>query len=116
VEQLLHGPFCEVDGHCLVTLVAPPGPGYYRALDVARASAAVEAPVWALVQEGDTRLSAEGTEAYHLPAVEELWSPLTYVLPLQLFTYYLSLARGTQPDLFQQDNAKQAAAKTHYDL
>ena len=116
VEQLLHGPFCEVDGHCLVTLVAPPGPGYYRALDVARASAAVEAPVWALVQEGDTRLSAEATEAYHLSAVEELWSPLTYVLPLQLFTYYLSLARGTQPDLFQQDNAKQAAAKTHYDL
>ena len=26
VEQLLHGPFCEVDTHCLVTLVAPPGP------------------------------------------------------------------------------------------
>ena len=48
--------------------------------------------------------------------VEELWSPLAYVLPLQLFTYYLSLARGTQPDLFQQDNPKQAAAKTHYDL
>ena len=29
---------------------------------------------------------------------------------------YLSLARGTQPDLFQQDIPKQAAAKTHYDL
>ena len=48
--------------------------------------------------------------------VRELWSPLVYVLPLQLFTYFLALARGTQPDLFQQDNAKQAAAKTHYDL
>ncbi len=116
VEQLLHGPFCEVDGHCLVTLVAPPGPGYHRAVDVARASAAVEAPVWALVEEGDTRLSSEATEAYLLPVVEELWSPLVYVLPLQLFTYFLALARGTQPDLFQQDNAKQAAAKTHYDL
>jgi len=87
-----------------------------QALDVARASAAVEAPVWALVQEGDTQLCSEATAAYHLPVVEELWSPLAYVLPLQLFTYYLSLARGTQPDLFQQDIPKQAAAKTHYDL
>ena len=59
---------------------------------------------------------SEATSAYQLPVVEELWSPLAYVLPLQLFTYYLSLARGTQPDLFQQDIPKQAAAKTHYDL
>ena len=27
VEQLLHGPFCSVDDRCLVTLIAPPGPG-----------------------------------------------------------------------------------------
>ena len=66
-----------------------------NAVDVARASAAVEAPVWALVEEGDTRLSSEATEAYLLPVVEELWSPLVYVLPLQLFTYFLALARGT---------------------
>jgi len=116
VEQLLHGPFCAVDEHCLVTLVAPPGPAYQRAVDVARASAAVEAPVWALVEEGDSLLAAEATSVFQMPAVEELWSPLVYVIPLQLFTYYLALARGTQPDLFQQDNAKQAAAKTHYDL
>ena len=116
VEQLLHGPFCAVDEHCLITLVAPPGPGYHRAVDVARASKAVGAPVWTLIEEGDTRLSTEATEAYHVPAVEELWSPLIYILPLQLFTYYLALARGTQPDLFQQDNVNQAAAKTHYDL
>ena len=30
VEQLLHGPFCSVDDGCLVTLIAPPGPGYER--------------------------------------------------------------------------------------
>ena len=112
----MHGPFCEVDNHCLVTLVAPVGPSYLRAVNVARASAAVDAPVWALVEEGDTELSAEVTEAFHLPMIDELWSPLVYVLPLQLFTYYLALARGAQPDLFQQDIVKQAAARTHYDL
>ena len=85
-------------------------------MDIARAASEVEAPVWALVQEGDTQLSDLATEAFSLPVMPELWSPLAYVVPLQLFTYYLALARGYHPDLFQQDNVKQAAARVHYQL
>ena len=116
IEQLLHGPFCSVDQRCLMMLISPPGPGYERAMNIARASIEVGAPVWALVQEGDEPLSDLATESFFLPPVPEFWSPLVYVLPLQLFTYYLALCRGTHPDLFQQDNAKQAAARRHYDL
>ncbi len=116
VEQILHGPFCSIGERCLMTLVAPPGPGYARALNIARASIEVGAPVWALVQEGDTLLSDLATEVFVLPPVPDFWSPLVYVLPLQLFTYYLAMARGAHPDLFQQDNPKQAAARTHYEL
>ncbi len=116
VEQILHGPFCSVDEKCLLTLISPPGPGYERAMNIARASLEVGAPVWALVQEGDSLLSDLATESFTLPAVAEFWSPLVYVLPLQLFTYYLALARGTHPDRFQQDNPKQANARRHYDL
>ena len=116
IEQLLHGPFCSVDEKCLITLLAPPGPGYERSMNVARAAAAVGAPVWGLVQEGDTLLSALTTQSFTLPPMPEFWSPLVYVLPLQLFTYYLALARGAQPDLFQQNNARQAAARRHYEL
>ena len=116
VEQILHGPFCSIGEKCLITLVAPPGPGYERALNIARASIEVGAPVWALVQEGDTLLSDLATEAFFMPSISDFWSPLIYVLPLQLFTYYLALARGAHPDLFQQDNARQAAARQHYEL
>ena len=116
VEQLLHGPFCSVDQHCLVTLIAPPGPGYGRALNIARASLEVGAPVWALVQDGDVLLSDLATESCNLPSVPEFWSPLLYVLPLQLFAYNLALVKGTHPDLFQEDNARQAAARRHYEL
>jgi glucosamine--fructose-6-phosphate aminotransferase (isomerizing) len=116
VEQILHGPFCSVDHRCLITLIAPPGPGYERAMNIARASIDVDAPVWALVQEGDSLLSKLATAAFALPSLAEMWSPLVYVVPLQLFTYYLALARGTHPDLFQQNNPKQAAARQHYDL
>ena len=116
IEQLLHGPFCSVDQKCLVTLVAPPGFGYERAMNVARASVAVGAPVWGLVQEGDLLLSDFSTASFAMPEVPEFWTPLIYILPLQLFTYYLAIARGAHPDLFQQNNPMQAAARRHYDL
>ena len=116
VEQLLHGPFCSVDDQCLVALIAPPGPGYERSLDVARASAAVGAPVWALVHEGDEELSALASASFAMKPLPELWSPLASVVPLQLFTYHLALYRGKHPDLFQQDNPKQEAARVHYSL
>ena len=116
VEQLLHGPFCSVDDQCLVTLIAPPGPGYERSLDIARASAAAGAPVWALVQEGDEELSSLASASFAMKPLPELWSPLASVVPLQLFTYHLALHRSKHPDLFQQDNPKQAAARAHYGL
>lgn len=116
IEQLLHGPFCSIGQKCLITLIAPPGPGYERAMNITRAAIEVGAPVWALVQEEDSLLSDLATLEFRLPAVPEFWSPLVYVVPLQLFTYYLAVARGTHPDLFQQDNTRQAAARQHYDL
>ena len=116
IEQLLHGPFCSMDERCLITLLVPPGPGYDRSMSVSRAAAQVGAPVWGLVQEGDNLLSDLATQSFTLPAIPEFWSPLVYVLPLQLFTYYLALARGTHPDLFQQDRPRQAAARLHYEL
>ena len=116
IEQILHGPFCSVDSDCAVSLIAPPGAGYERAMNIARASAEVGAPVWALVEAGDSQLSALAREVFEMPQVDEFWSPLVYVVPLQLFTYSLALARGRHPDLFQQDNPAQAAARKHYDL
>ena len=116
IEQLLHGPFCSVDDKCLVTLIAPLGAGYERAMNVARASGEVGAPVWGLVQEGDAALSGLTTQSFAMPTVPEFWSPLVYVLPLQLFTYYLAVARDAHPDLFQQNNPRQAAARRHYEL
>ena len=116
VEQLLHGPFCSVDQRCLLTLIAPPGPGSQRAEEIARAAAAAGAPVWGLVQQGESPLAGLCAESFSLPAVPELWSPLLYIIPLQLFTYHLALARGAHPDLFQQNNPRQAAARRHYNL
>ncbi len=116
IEQLLHGPFCSLDADCLLTIIATPGDDRGRALDLTRAAAALGAPVWALSSRPDAALSEAGARVFPLPDCPPMLTPIASVVPLQLFTYHLALARGKRPDLFQQDDPLQAAARVHYDL
>ena len=116
IEQLLHGPFCSLDPECLLTLIATPGDDRGRALDLTKAANALGAPVWALTNRPDGGLAEAGARVFRLPISASYLTPIASVVPLQLFTYHLALARGTHPDLFQQDVPGQAAARVHYDL
>ncbi len=116
IEQLLHGPFCSLDSDCLLTLIATPGDDRGRALDLTQAAAALGAPVWALSNRPEDGLADAGARVFPLPDCSPTLTPVASVVPLQLFTYHLALARGTHPDLFQQDDPLQAAARVHYDL
>ncbi len=110
-EQLLHGPLCAVDERCPITLIGPPGPGARRARDSARAAAAAGTSGWALTQQGDAQLAGRPSESSTVPPIPELRSPLACVIPLQLFAGYLTLARKRNPQPFQQDYPRQAAAR-----
>ena len=115
-EQLLHGPFCSLDSDCLLTLIAPAGEDRGRSVDLAEAARELGSPVWALTNRRDDALTDAGAIIFPLPDCPGYLMPIASVVPLQLFTYHLALARGTHPDLFQQDDPLQAAARTHYDL
>ena len=43
-------------------------------------------------------------------------TPLVYLVPLQLFTYWLALELGRNPDLFRQDEADHRVARAKYQL
>ena len=116
IEQLLHGPFCSMDSDCLLSIIATPGDDRGRALDLTNAAAALGTPVWALSNRPNDGLSDAGARIFPLPDTPSMLTPIASVVPLQLFTYHLALARGTHPDLFQQDVPGQAAARVHYDL
>lgn len=116
VEQFLHGPIAGLSDEMAVWVIAPPGPSYARCLDVAKAAQAIGAATVALVQEGDQELSRTATHVMHLPAVLEALSPLLYVIPLQWFSYYLALAKGTNPDTFHLDDPRHHQADTYYRL
>ncbi|MBI4218990.1 MAG: SIS domain-containing protein [Chloroflexi bacterium] len=116
LEQFLHGPFVATGPGCLVTLIAPPGAGYRRAVEIAKAVKETGGGVAALVEEGDNEMSAVADAAIELPRAPEWLTPIVYLVPLQLFTYWLALNRGRNPDVFRLDDPRHLAARNHYQL
>jgi glucosamine--fructose-6-phosphate aminotransferase (isomerizing) len=116
IEQFLHGPFVATGPGCLVTLIAPPGAGYQRSVEVATAVRETGGHVLALVEAGDGTMSRVADIAIELPSVPEFLTPIVYLVPLQLFTYWLALDRGRNPDVFRLDDPRHQAARTHYQL
>ena len=108
-ETMLHGPFQCVEADDLFVLIAPSGASRKRTLEVAELVEEVGA---AYVVVGDetteTRPSAAGV--VRIPGVPEPFSALSCLVPLQLFSYHLALARGTNPDNFRVDDPRFARA------
>ncbi len=116
LEQFLHGPYVATDQRCVVTLIAPPGPGYGRAVEIGKAVKATGGGLAALVEEGDEEMSSVADAVVALPRVSEALSSIVYLAPLQLFTYWLALDRGRNPDTFRLDDPSHLAAREHYSL
>jgi glucosamine--fructose-6-phosphate aminotransferase (isomerizing) len=116
LEQLFHGPFLSSDPQTLLTLIAPPGPGRHRTAEIAQAFSIIGAPVLALSAEGDETLSKLASDTLYLPPTPDLWSPLTYVVPLQLFTYHVASALNKNPDVFRRDDPLYAEVRRRISL
>lgn len=115
-EQFLHGPWAALEAEDVVFLIAPPGPSYERGLAVARVTKEVGAALVALVREDDRDIAALATETIAIPPVDELLSPLLAVVPLQLFTYHLALARRVNPDTMRGDQPAHGRARAGLSL
>jgi glucosamine--fructose-6-phosphate aminotransferase (isomerizing) len=111
-EGFLHGPRAALEPQDLVVLIAPPGPSRARGLDVARFVKAIGATLVALVAEDDREVGALAAETIALPLVHELLSPILAIVPLQLLTYHLALAAGTNPDTMRTDQPAHGRARS----
>ena len=58
----------------------------------------VDAPVLALVSDGDHTLDDIKADRFALPAVSEFLSPIPNVVALQLFAYFVAVERGCNVD------------------
>lgn len=107
-ETMLHGPFQCVEAEDLFVLISPSGVARERTLEIAGLAREVGAEVL-VVDDGAGEVPA-GTPRLTVPRVAEPFSALTCLVPLQLFTYHLALARGTNPDSFRADDPRFAKA------
>lgn len=129
LEQFLHGPFCATDADTtLVTfLVVPPSPQqckqrqsrYKRTVQIIEAAQAAGARVAIVTQNSDPFLDIIDADRHDLvlPDMPEVLTPLIYLIPLQLFTYWLCLDHPetqTNPDVFRLNDPLHYIAKTKY--
>ncbi len=97
--ELKHGPIALLDAAVPVVAIATTGLTLAKTVSNIEEVRSRDAPVIALVSEGDSSVSPELVQdMVRVPACSELLSPLVNVVPLQLFAYHVAVERGCDVD------------------
>jgi glucosamine--fructose-6-phosphate aminotransferase (isomerizing) len=114
-EEILHGPFSEIDSRAAMVAMLAGAAADDRARTILRAAGALGMlRVAVTVPEAHHDLDAE--HVIEIPAVEEWLAPFVHLVPLQLLTYWIALESGINPDTGRQDQAAHARAHALYKL
>jgi glucosamine--fructose-6-phosphate aminotransferase (isomerizing) len=116
MEQYLHGSFVATELGCMVTFIAPPGQEQERVRSLINASNAVGAHTVALVVEGESAISKLVDTTFALPPMPEPLTPIVYLAPLQLFTYWMAVELKRNPDVFRLNDSTHRMARQSYQL
>jgi glucosamine--fructose-6-phosphate aminotransferase (isomerizing) len=99
--EMKHGPIALIDERLPVVALCPKGRVYEKMLSNVQEVKARGGRVIAVVSAGDTearRVLDPQDALLEVPAVEEIWSPLLMVLPLQLLAYHVAVRAGRDVD------------------
>ena len=96
--EMKHGPIALLDKSFPVFVIAPQDSVYEKVKSNVEEARARHAPIIALGTEGDEDLLRITNDILSVPKTIEMLSPIINVIPLQLFAYHASVARGYDPD------------------
>jgi glucosamine--fructose-6-phosphate aminotransferase (isomerizing) len=100
--EMKHGPIALIDESMPVVALCPPGRTYEKMLSNVQEVKARGGRILAVTAQGDTALRKIlelPTDAIvDVPPVDEVWSPLLTVLPLQLLAYHTAVRAGRDVD------------------
>lgn len=97
--ELKHGPLALIAPDVPVVAVTPPGHSHNKTLSNMEEVKARGAKVIALGSIDNQVLKSESEEFIGFSSeINEMFSPLPYVIPLQLLAYYISVYRNIDPD------------------
>ena len=96
--ELKHGPIALLDKNFPVFAVATRSSTLEKMASNIQEVMARDAPVLALVSEGDDTMQEIAAARLEVPAVSEFLSPIVNVVALQLFAYFVATERGCNVD------------------
>ncbi|MFT3904590.1 MAG: glutamine--fructose-6-phosphate transaminase (isomerizing) [Niabella sp.] len=96
--EMKHGPIALVDEHLPVVFIATKDPYHEKVISNMQEIRARKGKVISVITEGD-RTSAEiSHDTLIVPEADEIVAPMINVIPLQLLSYYIGVAKGLDVD------------------
>lgn len=96
--EMKHGPIALIDEEMPVVFIAIQDSTYEKVLSNIQEVKARKGKVIAVVTEGDLLVRQLADHVIEVPRVEEAFSPLLSVVPLQLLAYHIAVLRGCDVD------------------
>lgn len=96
--EMKHGPIALIDEEMPVVVIAPRRGNYEKIVSNIQEVKARKGKVIAIVTEGDTEVKAMSDFYIEIPDTIDCLTPLLTVIPLQLFSYHIAIAKGRDVD------------------
>ena len=116
IEEFLHGPISSADRDTLVIIASGGGAAGARAEQLANALGEIGAERLGIYSRAGSALAEAVDVGIQVEGEEEALSPFALLLSLQLFTYWMAVKRGCNPDLAHRDDARHVKATGHFDM
>ncbi|RXK85352.1 glutamine--fructose-6-phosphate transaminase (isomerizing) [Filimonas effusa] len=96
--EMKHGPIALVDDQLPVVFVATKDSYHEKVVSNIQEIKARKGKVIAIITEGDTVIPGLADDVIVLPAADEIVAPMLSVIPLQLLSYHVGVAKGYDVD------------------
>jgi glucosamine--fructose-6-phosphate aminotransferase (isomerizing) len=96
--EMKHGPIALVDDQLPVVFVATKDAYHEKIISNIQEIKARKGKVLAIVSEGDEVIPALADDVFVVPEADEIVAPMLNVIPLQLLSYYVGVAKGFDVD------------------
>jgi glucosamine--fructose-6-phosphate aminotransferase (isomerizing) len=96
--EMKHGPIALVDEDLPVVFIATNDPYHEKIVSNMQEIKARKGKIISIVTEGDTISSSLSNDSFAIPPADDLIAPMLTVIPLQLLSYYVGVAKGIDVD------------------
>ena len=96
--EMKHGPIALIDEYRAVVCIVPESKIYEKMVSNIQEICARKGKVIIVASEEDKEIRRFTKEIIYIPKIDELFSPIATVLPLQLLAYYIAVKRGCDVD------------------